>query len=105
MPRLTLGQGGFGFSKRDGFFFGQKWLQETGLVMASGTPVIAPQGFGHQLRVESQLGDEKFKEQFHQPDQRDAVGAVRARVQPVAEAEEPGKCWRWGETPGEPVGI
>src|ERR1035441_10689115 len=88
MPRLTLGQGGLGLSQWDYFFFGQKWLQETWLVVASAAPVIAPQGFGHRLRVKPEFDGEKFKEQFHQPRQGDAVGAVRSCVQPVAEAEK-----------------
>jgi len=88
MPSLTLGQGGSGLSQRDNLFFRQKWLQETGFVVASAAPVIAPQGFGHGFRVEMEFGGEKFKEEFHQVHQGDAVGAVRARVQPVAEAQK-----------------
>jgi len=44
--------------------------------------------FRPPARVEMEFGGEKFKEQFHQAHQGDAVGAVRARVQPVAEAEK-----------------
>ena len=91
MPRLTLGQVGSGLSQRDNLLLGQKCFQETGFVVASAATVIAPQDFGHGLRVEMEFGGEKFKEEFHQPCQGDAVGAVRARVQPVAEAEESGK--------------
>ncbi len=52
MPRLAFGQGGFGLANRDSLFFGQKWFQEAGFVVASAAPVIAPQGFGHGFRVE-----------------------------------------------------
>jgi hypothetical protein len=38
--------------------------------------------------VEMEFAGEKFKEQFHQPHQRDAVGAAGAGVKPVAEAEK-----------------
>ena len=56
--------------------------------MAATALVIAPHRFGHRLCVQPQFDGQKFKEQFHQPHQRDAVRAARARVQPVAEAEK-----------------
>ena len=89
VPGLTFGQGGFGSAQRDyRFLLGNKSLQETGFVMSPTVPVIAPQRFGHRLRVELEFAGEKFKEQLHQPHERDAVGAARARVQPFAEAEK-----------------
>ena len=56
--------------------------------MAPAAFVIAPQSFGHELRVELQFDGEKFKEQFHESQQGDAVGAFNARVQPVAPAQK-----------------
>jgi hypothetical protein len=88
MPGLTLGQGIFGLLERDDFFLRQKIPQEGWFVMAAAAPVIAQYRFGNRLWVEPEFLGEKFKEQFHQPHQRDAVGAVRARVQPVAEMEK-----------------
>src|ERR1035441_5462006 len=88
MPGLTLGQRTFGLPHWDNFFCGQKWLQEAGVVVASATPVIAPQGFGHPLRLETKFAGELGKAKFLGLGKGLAVGSVRARVKAVVKTEE-----------------
>src|SRR5664280_1960219 len=86
-------------------FCGQKFLQKIWRIAAAGALAVAPESFGHQLRAEREFAREKFKQQFHQPRQGDAVCAANFSVKPVAETEK-GMEWRrlcwWGERPREP---
>ncbi len=89
MPSLAYGQVGFVSRRRqERFFTCEKIFHKAGFVVASAAFVITPKRFGDEPGVELEFGGEKFKEQFHEPQQRDAIGAFRARVQPVAEAQE-----------------
>src|SRR5882724_3485339 len=66
----------------------QELTEKGGLVAASAALVITPQGFRDDARRQRHFHGQVFKQQCHQPNQRDAVGAACAGVQPFAPLHE-----------------
>ena len=54
----------------------QMRAQKLRLLRPPGTLSIAPERFGHELRLEAQLSGEELEEQFRQPRERDGIGAA-----------------------------
>src|ERR1039458_8065490 len=88
MPRLAFGQRAVAVADGRPVFGGKKFFQKIRRIAAAGALAVLPESFRNELRVERKFAREKFKQQFHQPRQRDAVRAVDFGVKPVAEAQK-----------------